>query len=142
MSPYVKRIVDAAGCPNVASSEEAEKVMRASLEEAEQFLRRSLTMFERSPMGIVAKVCLDLLMVMKMTRTDATVQVSNGDGGAMDVTALTRLLALTATSATAALKDMAFLRNAGVADGCKGCEREAGCDLGEVGAGGEDPRKG
>ena len=141
MSPHVKNLMETMKCPNVASPEDAEKTMMIFLQEGERFLQRCLADFHKPTLGVMARACSDVLKLMAVMRFDADMRISSGDSRkGMDSVAMSKLVALVATSATAALKDLSFLDRTGIDGACDKCSNKVTCFVHK--SRGEDPQKG
>ena len=124
LSPHIKKALETMGCSNIASAEDAEKMLRAFLNDAEKFVGAQMDL-GRSSLFVVRKASDDLPRIVNRIRR-ATVAGDPRRG--VETTALCRLLAIVATSATWALKDMSFLGNKSTEGRCEGCELTGECD--------------
>ena len=130
MSPSVKKALEAMGCSNTADPEDAEKLMLAFLKEAQEFVDTAVAKGV-PPMVLVRRAAIDLPRVIMMTRMITDEAMISGKKEGVETSALCKLLAVIATSATCVLKDMAFLGRAGISGKCAGCDRKDDCDIGK-----------
>lgn len=141
LSPRVRKAVEALGCPNVSSSDEAHKKLLEMLSDAERRVNRLVVEKEIPPVAVVRKVSRDFLL-------NAERFAAFFEGGdlstneTVDVSMLCGMLAMLATSATCMLKDMAFLVGADVRKSCGGCPRFEECARNLTNKGPDDEKGG
>ena len=141
LSPRVRKVVEALGCPNVSSSDEAYKKLLEMLADAERRVDRLVVEDEVPPVAVVRKVSREFLLNARRFATF----FGRGDlstDETVDVSMMCGMLAMLATSATCMLKDMAFLVGADVGESCGGCSRFEECARKLKGKGSDDEKGG
>ena len=125
MNPRTKKIIEALGCDMSTSSDVAHNIMMEYLTEADHVLEKVLK-GGGSPNIMLLHAAKRLPRKIVEIRAESIRNIESGEGTAgVDGTALARIIALMAVSATSALKDISFVMSRGV--GCSKCSKRDKC---------------
>lgn len=128
-SPFLKKAMEALGCPGGAPTEEAERVLRAFLGEAERVATARIGVSDTTPLGLLVQSVNQLGPMLVANKFAAVMSVAAGKGKeGLDSAPLGKLVALIATAATMFLKDMAFVGGeGGISGDCGKCTFREKC---------------